>query len=232
MRHLVLVLGALVLLTGCPDKKPKDPTCAGDKDCKEGEKCVNKKCVIAEDEGCSGDGDCPDGQVCKNRECVACQADGECGEGGKCRDGKCIRKGQCETDDDCPEDQDCVEGFCRASGAGTGTGTRPSCTLEPIYFGFNEYTLNDEAKTTLEKNVSCLNQTTLGVFVIGRTDPRGTEEYNIGLSDDRAQSVVTYLGRMGIDPARLTKTPKGSLEATGTDETGWSKDRRVELSWQ
>jgi peptidoglycan-associated lipoprotein len=247
----MLVAWALVLLAaGCPDKKPKYPTCDGDDDCKTGERCVDKKCVqCATDKDCgegkkcvagacqpvegwcSGDGDCPDGKVCKNNACVACEADAECGEGGKCREGKCLRKGQCDTDEDCPEDQDCVNGFCVGSG-GASTGQRPDCTLETVYFGFDQYTLADESKAQLERNFDCLSKTTLSVYVIGHTDPRGTEEYNIGLSDDRAQAVITYLTRLGIDPARLTKTPKGSTEAKGADEAGWSKDRRVELQWQ
>jgi peptidoglycan-associated lipoprotein len=251
MRRLTLVWWALVLVTaGCPDKKPKYPTCDGDKDCKSGEKCVNKKCVQCAVDGdcgpgkvcknggcepiegwCSGDGDCTDGKVCKNNACVACEADTECGEGGKCRAGKCIRKGQCETDDDCPEDQDCVRGFCVGGDGTTGTLKPPDCDIETVYFGFDQYTLSDETKASLERNFDCLSKTTLPVQVIGHTDPRGTEEYNIGLSDDRAQAVITYMTRLGIDPGRLNKVPKGATEATGTDEASWAKDRKVELKW-
>lgn len=251
MRQAILWAAVLLLAAGCPTKKPKYPSCDGDKDCKAGEKCVNKKCVqcaldtdcpdgqqcidggCKPKEGwCSGDGDCPDGKVCKNNQCVPCGADGECGEGGKCKSGKCIRKGQCETDDDCPEWQDCVKGVCVGDDGGGSASQTPSCPLEAIYFGFDQYNLDDTAKGILQKNMECMSTTTLSVKVVGHTDPRGTEEYNIGLSDDRAQAVVTYLTRLGIDPSRLNKVPKGSLDATGTDEAGYAKDRRVELLWQ
>jgi peptidoglycan-associated lipoprotein len=249
MRQAILWAAVLLLVAGCPSKKPKYPLCDGDKDCKAGEKCVNKKCLqcaldtdcpegqqcvdgaCKPKEGwCSGDGDCPDGKVCKDHACVPCTANGECGEGGQCREGKCLRKGQCETDEDCPEDQDCVNGFCKGSG---GSGSQiPSCNLENIAFGFDQYNLDDAAKAILQKNMECISQTTLSVNVIGHTDARGTEEYNIGLSDDRAQAVITYLTRLGVDPGRLKKVPKGSVDAMGSDEAGYAKDRRVEFQWQ
>ena len=253
-RTLPLILTALAALTlvflpGCPAKKIQYPACDGDKDCKDGEKCVNKKCLQCAtdadcgegktcDNGackpkkgwCSADGDCENGQVCKDHQCVACQADNECGEGGKCIDGGCLRKGQCRNDEDCAEDEDCVKGVCVKGGAAAGN--EPKCTLEPIYFGYDQYSIPDEAKGTLQKDVECLSSTPRAVSVIGMTDNRGTDEYNIGLSDDRAQSVITYLGRLGIDPSRLKKVPKGEGEATGTDEGGWTKDRRVEFKWE
>ncbi len=249
---LAVTLAATALLAaGCPSKKAAYPSCLGDKDCKEGEKCVNKQCLqcIADadcgegqscidntckpKEGwCAGDGDCENGQVCKENACVACSADTECGEGGKCQNGACLRKGQCKKDEDCAEDEDCVKGVCSKGGAADASGDLPKCTLEPIYFALDQYSIPDEAKPALQKNADCLSTTPRAVSVIGMTDNRGTDEYNIGLSDDRAQSVVTYLGRLGIDPARLRKVPKGEGEATGTDESSWSKDRRVEFKWE
>ena len=71
-----------------------------------------------------------------------------------------------------------------------------------------------------------------GVFLNGHTDPRGTEEYNIALSERRAQTVADYLARLGIDPARFRVVPRGETQATGTSESGWSRDRRVEIEWQ
>jgi peptidoglycan-associated lipoprotein len=248
---ILAALFAAVLLTstsGC-DKKPKYPTCDGDKDCKAGEKCVNRQCVQCavdtdcgtgetceagackkKDGWCTGDGDCDNGQVCKDNMCVACEADAECGEGGRCIDGGCLRKGQCRADEDCAEDEDCVSGVCRK--AGQAGDADPSCRLEPIYFGFDQGTLPDESKGLLQQNAECLSTTPRQVAIIGMTDARGTEEYNIGLSDDRAQSVIDYLRRLGIDATRLQKVPKGESEAMGGDEAGWARDRRVEFEWR
>jgi peptidoglycan-associated lipoprotein len=77
-----------------------------------------------------------------------------------------------------------------------------------------------------------MSTTTREVEVIGTTDARGPDEYNIGLSDDRAQAVVTYLTRLGVDASRLHKVPLGEGEATGTDEAGYAKDRKVRFQWR
>jgi peptidoglycan-associated lipoprotein len=249
MLRKLLLFFFVVFAAGCPGK-PKYPTCDGDKDCKPKERCINKKCLQCGDnthcpEGhqcvagackptagyCDSDNDCGPLEVCKNHKCTTCANDGECGPGGKCRNGKCIRPGGCETDEDCPEDQDCVNFRCVKPGGLSAN--LPKCPLEPIYFGFDVYTLTDAAKTSLQKNYDCLQankERTLAV--VGHTDARGTVEYNISLSDDRAQAVITYLGRLGVDPARMRKVPKGSAEAKGADEAGFANDRRVEFQWE
>lgn len=240
----------LALAVGCPKRAPKAGTCASEKDCRAGEKCVNQRCVqcaAAADcppghqcqeggcrpiEGwCSADGDCPGGQVCKSNQCTACQTELECGEGGKCIDGACLRKGQCRSNDDCPEAEDCVRGVCTRSDGPT-AGALPACTLAPVYFGYDLAIINEEAKPTLQANAECLSTTPRSVAVIGLTDPRGTDEYNIALSDQRARVVSDYIIRLGIDSARLRVVPKGESEAVGESEASWAKDRRTEFTWE
>jgi peptidoglycan-associated lipoprotein len=240
---------ALACAAACGGK-PTYPACDGDSDCKKPERCVNKKCVqcLADaDCGpgkacsageckplpgyCDDDSGCSPFEVCKEHKCTFCASDTECGVGGKCKSGKCFRPGMCEKDTDCAEDEDCVNNRCTKYQRPTAN--LPTCPLDPVFFGFDVYTLSDEAKKVLEKDYDCLNANKNRNFaVVGYTDPRGTVEYNIGLSDDRAQAVATYLARFGIDPARIHKVPKGSAEAKGTDESGWAKDRRVEFVWE
>ena len=50
---------AFLALAGC-SSKPKYPTCSSEKDCKEGEKCIDRKCVQ-----CGSDADCGAGMECK-----------------------------------------------------------------------------------------------------------------------------------------------------------------------
>jgi outer membrane protein OmpA-like peptidoglycan-associated protein len=64
----------------------------------------------------------------------------------------------------------------------------------------------------------------------GRADPRGTEEYNLGLGSRRAGSVKTFLQRLGVGDGQLGETTRGALDANGTDENGWSTDRRVDIT--
>ena len=62
----------------------------------------------------------------------------------------------------------------------------------------------------------------------GLTDPRGTEEYNLALGDRRAQSAKKYLESLGVD-ASLTASSMGEELATGSEESSWSRDRRVDF---
>lgn len=70
------------------------------------------------------------------------------------------------------------------------------------------------------------------VFIIGHTDNKGALDYNLGLSDRRADAVVKALAaRHGIDPKRMTPRGLGPLAPVATNRTdeGRSKNRRVEL---
>jgi outer membrane protein OmpA-like peptidoglycan-associated protein len=64
---------------------------------------------------------------------------------------------------------------------------------------------------------------------MGHTDASGTDEYNIALSERRAQTVADYLARLGVDPAKLQVVPKGETDPSGQ---GDDKDRRVEFQWR
>jgi peptidoglycan-associated lipoprotein len=234
-----LFAGVLLAVAAC---SPNYPTCETDKDCHEKEFCVARKC-----EKCRDTRDCPAGQQCSNgkcgaiqgfctdrsqcgagQECIAnrcraCESDGECGAGLKCLQGQC-KKAQCTTDNDCPQDKDCQNGVC------IGKAPTASCKLDSIYFGFDQATLTSEANSTLNGNADAIKKSAgKTVDLVGRADPRGTTEYNMALSDRRAQAVKEYLQRLGIDTGKLSKVPRGALDATGTDESGWAKDRRVDF---
>jgi peptidoglycan-associated lipoprotein len=68
-----------------------------------------------------------------------------------------------------------------------------------------------------------------GVLLVGRADPRGSVEYNQALGMRRAESVAKFLEQHGVDHGRIERTSRGKLDATGTDEASWAKDRRVDV---
>ena len=68
--------------------------------------------------------------------------------------------------------------------------------------------------------------------LVGRADPRGESEYNMALGERRASSVREYLSRLGVDRAKLIESSRGKLDAMGTDENGWRRDRRVDILLQ
>ena len=65
----------------------------------------------------------------------------------------------------------------------------------------------------------------------GHTDSRGSDGYNQKLSERRAQSVMQYLGKQGVDPARLSAVGYGEGHPVDTNDTdeGREKNRRVEV---
>lgn len=249
---IALALALSLAGAGC---KPTYPACDGDEDCnrdearKTKEYCVNKLCQQCRDDKdckagetcnkgrcdaipgwCADDAGCPNGQVCSDNKCKPCSADFECGAGGRCDKGQCLRKGMCKSDDDCPQDQDCKGGHCLPA-APKQASQDAACRLQPVYFDFNESVLSTDATAAIDANAACLKQVGRSVQLVGRSDPRGTEEYNLALSERRAQSVKDRLSRLGIDESRLRTLPRGELEAKGTDESGWAQDRRVDFEW-
>ena len=219
-----------MMLGGCP---PKYPACNNDKDCHEKEYCVNNQC-----QQCRDSKDCPDGQVCKAGRCEAapakpCTTDSECPGDQSCIDGVCK---PCASDDQCGAGGHCQGGRCQRAPKETNTSeiTPPPgpCALEPVYFDFNESALSTEATSAVERDAECLKKNTgRTITLTGRTDPRGTEEYNLALSDKRAQAVRQHLESLGAGGGRFKIVPRGELDASGHDESGWAKDRRVDLSW-
>lgn len=253
-RSLSSILGVLVaglsigLVVGLTSCKPDYPTCETDSDCKPKEFCVSRKCQQCRDnrdcaEGsacnagkcapiagfCRGRASCPPGQECIANRCKACVSDGECPSGTRCHQGTC-QKPNCKTDDQCAQDQECQNGFCVAARAKPTAG--PPCPLESVYFDFDRATLSTEATTALGNNANCLKRATRPANLIGRADSRGTPEYNMALSDRRAQAVKEYLERVGIPANRLIPVPRGELDAAGSEEAGWARDRRVDSEWQ
>jgi len=99
-------------------------------------------------------------------------------------------------------------------------------------FGFDDAELLPADRDVLQQVADCLTKGPLqgrSVQLVGRADPRGTEEYNLGLGSKRAESVRGYLQRLGVPGNRLSPTTRGDIDATGGDETGWQRDRRVDL---
>jgi peptidoglycan-associated lipoprotein len=108
------------------------------------------------------------------------------------------------------------------------SGNNP-CGLDAIYFDFDSPKISDESAQQLRDVAECLKNQASMVYLEAHADPRGTEEYNIMLTDKRGQSVKKFLEDLGVTGENMTVISKGSLESTGTDESSWQKDRRVEF---
>jgi OOP family OmpA-OmpF porin len=87
----------------------------------------------------------------------------------------------------------------------------------------------DEAATLLADALrDCPSRT---VSVEGHTDAVGTDAYNQGLSERRANSVLDYLAGKGVSSSRLSAKGFGESSPIATNETGEGRalNRRVEL---
>lgn len=86
--------------------------------------------------------------------------------------------------------------------------------LKDIFYDFDKWDLKSESQTTLDELVKLMNNNPKLIIQINSyTDCRGTEAYNIDLSQKRAQSVVDYLTLHGIDISRLSALGKGETNA-------------------
>jgi len=93
------------------------------------------------------------------------------------------------------------------------TATDKPIELPNIFYDFGKWDLRPESMVSLDKLVETLNDNpNVTIELMSHTDSRDTEEYNLDLSQKRAQSVVEYLIAKGIEAERLS--PKGYGEST------------------
>ncbi|TWT14129.1 DUF4892 domain-containing protein [Reyranella sp. CPCC 100927] len=105
-----------------------------------------------------------------------------------------------------------------------------------IYFDFDKADIKPESKPQLEEMAKLLQANPgLKVYIAGHTDNQGALDYNVGLSQRRAEAVVRALAmQYGIAAARLTARGLGPLApvTSNATEDGRAKNRRVELVQQ
>ena len=107
-----------------------------------------------------------------------------------------------------------------------------SIQLSNISFDFDKATLNKSSYPELQKLISLLNEHQgIKVELSAHTDNLGTHEYNENLSDHRAQSVVDYLVKNGIEINRLEAIGYGESKPLVLNDTeeNMAKNRRVEF---
>jgi outer membrane protein OmpA-like peptidoglycan-associated protein len=104
--------------------------------------------------------------------------------------------------------------------------------LKNIFFETDSYTLRPESKYELDKVIDFLKANpSIQVEISGHTDNVGGAQYNLQLSAQRAESVVTYLISGGVNKTRLTYKGYGydmPVDSNDTSE-GRANNRRTEL---
>ncbi len=125
------------------------------------------------------------------------------------------------------------EGLVSVDSMYEGINREGSIAIYGIEFVFDSAEIEETSEPVLTEIRNLLTEFPgLKLYVVGHTDDTGSLEYNIGLSERRAQAVVDYLVNIfGVSPDRLIARGVGPLAPVASNETeaGRAKNRRVEL---
>ena len=113
--------------------------------------------------------------------------------------------------------------------------TETEIILQPIYFEYNKSNITEDGAFELDKLVKVMQDNPkLVILAKSHTDNRGSDTYNLNLSDRRAKSTVQYIISKGIDRARISgkgfgeTEPKVDCGETCTEEQ-YAQNRRSEF---
>jgi len=101
-----------------------------------------------------------------------------------------------------------------------------------VLFGFDESNLSGEARSNLNKLIKVLDgYPDTDIEIQGHTDSKGSQQYNLNLSQQRASAVSGYLVSQDISGRRLTVVGFGenSPKYQNDTENGRAQNRRVEF---
>ena len=107
--------------------------------------------------------------------------------------------------------------------------------LRGVNFAFDRSEVDGPSSVVLDAAADQLNECrNVAVRVEGHTDWIGTDAYNEGLSERRAESVRSHLVSRGVSASRLTAVGYGESQPIASNETdeGRALNRRVELKSQ
>ena len=192
---------------GVPDTKDKCPTVYGP----------------AENNGCPWPDTDGDGVLDKDDKCPTVKGPAEnngCpwpdrdGDGVLDKDDKCPDEKGLPENNGCPKVEEVI-----------------SKKMENIYFDFNKASITASSDATLNEVAELIKTTNGETFVIiGMTDKKGSDKYNLNLSQKRAASVMAALEKRGVAASQLKSKGIGEAEAVvdeNASEEERMKDRKV-----
>ncbi len=113
--------------------------------------------------------------------------------------------------------------------------TEKEVLLKDIYFEFDKHNITREGAFELDKLIEAMKANPAMVIMVkAHTDNRGTDAYNMALSDRRARSTVQYVRSKGIDASRISGKGYGETEpkvdcGTTCTEEQHAQNRRSEF---
>ena len=210
----------LAAMNGCPDA--------------DGDGIANKDDMCPNEKGTKANNGCPDtdgdGVVDKDDKCASVAgpaANAGCpwpdtdGDGVLDKDDKCPNEAGVASEMGCPE-----KVITEAAKMGVDT------FAKAILFNSNRSSFKSGVSKQLDGMIEIMNNFPKANFIIkGYTDNTGAASYNLKLSERRANAVMKYLTKNGIDAARLTAEGFGvdSPIASNSTREGRAQNRRVEV---
>ncbi|MEZ4336083.1 MAG: OmpA family protein [Sandaracinaceae bacterium] len=142
-----------------------------------------------------------------------------------------------DADDHCPDDPENYNGTDDEDGCPDigvlSIGEGEVELFEQVHFAYDSAEILEESFPLLDTIARALNSNPQLAFVEvqGHADDRGTDEYNIGLTRDRAAAVVLALRERGVDPRRMRSAGYGwrCPEVPGRSEEARAANRRVQI---
>ena len=107
--------------------------------------------------------------------------------------------------------------------------------LRDVLFNFNKATVRPESYSKLDLAAQIIKSSQGGTYLlIGHTDKKGSDAYNLALSRARAAEVVKELEKRGVDPSQIKSKGVGESEAkvaeSASDEERL-QDRKVQVKY-
>jgi peptidoglycan-associated lipoprotein len=102
--------------------------------------------------------------------------------------------------------------------------------LLDAFFDFDKSDLRVEAQTVLQRNAQWLAKwTSVKIRAEGYADIRGSNEYNLGLGERRAEAVKAFLVSQGVPSDRIGVASMGKTEVFCSEQTEacWARNRRA-----
>lgn len=102
-----------------------------------------------------------------------------------------------------------------------------------LLFGFDSAELRETSKENLRKLAEIMaDDDETNLMIVGHTDATGDEDYNLGLSERRAESAANYIATQGLSSSRIEIEGRGEYEpiADNDTEAGRQENRRIEVA--
>ncbi|MCC6899643.1 MAG: OmpA family protein [Polyangiaceae bacterium] len=111
---------------------------------------------------------------------------------------------------------------------------KKACGITDVdaHFAFDSANVREQDHKVLGQLATCFTSGPLAgreMRLVGHADPRGEPEYNMVLGGKRADNVKGFIAKKGMNADKIATTSRGEMDATGTEEASWLKDRRVDV---